>query len=54
MKPLAICAIFRDEAPHIAEWVAYHLMIGFDHFVLYDNKSEDRGAPASAGDAIRP
>ncbi len=44
MKPLAVCATFRNEAPYVLEWVAYHSMIGFDHFVLYDNKSADDGA----------
>jgi glycosyltransferase involved in cell wall biosynthesis len=37
----AICAIFKDEAANIAEWLAFHLAVGFDHFVLYDNGSVD-------------
>ena len=40
---IAICAIFRNEAPFIQEWVAYHSIIGVDHFVLYDNGSDDGG-----------
>ena len=40
---IAICAIFRDEAPFLLEWIAYHRLIGVDHFVLYNNKSMDEG-----------
>jgi hypothetical protein len=43
VKPLAICAIFKDEAPFVLEWIAYHRAVGFDHFVLYDNGSTDGG-----------
>ena len=38
---LEICAIVKNEARYIAEWLEYHLMIGFDHIDLYDNGSED-------------
>jgi hypothetical protein len=41
---VAICAIFRDEAPYLLEWLAYHKLIGVSHFVLYDNRSVDGGA----------
>ncbi len=44
VKPLAICAVFKNEAPFLLEWIAYHRVIGFDHFVLYDNDSTDGGA----------
>jgi hypothetical protein len=46
MTTLAVCAIFRDEGPNLAEWVAYHLSVGADHFFLYDNESSDGGASA--------
>ena len=39
---LAICAIFRDESAYLAEWIAFHRLIGVDHFVLYDNGSRDQ------------
>lgn len=42
--PVAVCAIFRNEAPFLLEWIAYHSLIGVDHFVLYDNASNDGGA----------
>jgi len=38
---LAACAIFRNEARYLAEWVAFHLVVGVEHLFLYDNRSED-------------
>src|ERR1700733_13535401 len=38
---LAICAIFRDEAPYLKEWIEYHRLIGVEHFYLYNNRSTD-------------
>jgi len=38
---LAACAIFRDEARYLAEWVAFHRIQGVERFYLYDNLSED-------------
>jgi len=29
----------RDENDYLDEWVRYHLGIGFDHIIIYDNKS---------------
>lgn len=37
-----ICAIFKDEAPFLKEWIEYHLMLGFEHIYMYNNKSSDR------------
>lgn len=39
--PLYLCAIVRDEEDGLAEWIAYHHLIGIDHFVIYDNGSTD-------------
>lgn len=39
---IGICAIFKNEARYLREWVLYHRLIGFDGFVLYDNGSTDR------------
>ncbi|MES2200323.1 MAG: glycosyltransferase family 92 protein [Chlamydiota bacterium] len=36
-----IAAMFRDEAPYFKEWIEYHLMVGTEHFWLYDNLSQD-------------
>lgn len=41
MTPLAICAIFRDEARYLDEWVGFHRASGAEHFFLYDNESTD-------------
>ena len=38
---LAVCAIFRDEARYLAEWVAFHRVQGVERFYLYDNLSGD-------------
>jgi hypothetical protein len=38
---LSICAIFKNEAPYLQEWLEYHQMIGVDHFYLYNNSSVD-------------
>jgi hypothetical protein len=38
---LAACAIYRDEAPYLAEWIEFHRLVGFERFYLYDNGSED-------------
>lgn len=37
----SICAIYKNEAPYIREWIEYHLLIGIDHFYLYNNLSDD-------------
>ena len=39
MKYCAICCIARDEDFYIEEWVDYHLYLGFDKIILYDNHS---------------
>ena len=41
MKPLSICAIIRDEAPYIAEWIAFHRTVGVSRFFIYDDRSTD-------------
>jgi hypothetical protein len=44
MDRVVVCAIFKDEAPYLLEWLAFHKMVGADLFVLYDNGSSDGGA----------
>lgn len=41
----AICAIFRNEARYMREWIEYHLLIGVDHIFLYNNFSTDDFMP---------
>lgn len=37
----AVCAIMRNEGRYLQEWVAYHLAVGFDALIIYDNGSTD-------------
>jgi len=38
---VSICGIFKNEGRFLYEWLAYHEIIGIDHFFLYDNNSTD-------------
>ncbi len=38
---LCVCAIFKDEAPYMQEWIEYHKLLGVEHFRLYNNDSTD-------------
>jgi len=39
---VAICAMFKNEAPWLKEWIDYHrIVLGIDHFYLYNNDSTD-------------
>ena len=38
---VAFCAVFRDEAPYLEEWIQFHLGQGISHFFLYDDASSD-------------
>ena len=38
---LAVCAIYRDEADYLAEWVEFHRLAGVERFFLYNNFSQD-------------
>jgi len=38
---LTICAIFQNEAQWLKEWIEYHLLVGVDSFLLYENNSSD-------------
>lgn len=38
---VCICAIFKNEAPYLQEWIEYNHIVGVDHFYLYNNNSED-------------
>ena len=37
----SICSIFKDEELSLKEWIEFHLLIGVDHFYLYNNFSSD-------------
>jgi len=36
-KTVALVAILKEEDAFVEEWVAYHRLLGVDHFYLYDN-----------------
>lgn len=38
---ISLCGIFKNEAKYLDEWIKYHLVIGIDHFYLYNNNSDD-------------
>lgn len=38
---ISICGIFKNEYRFLKEWIEYHIMIGVDHFYMYNNNSED-------------
>ena len=40
---LSICAIFKDEAPYLSEWIEFHRLVGVERLFLYDNGSGDGG-----------
>lgn len=40
----SVCALFKNEAAYLKEWLEYHQMVGVDHFYLYDNGSTDRSS----------
>lgn len=36
-----IVAIIKNEGPYLREWIEYHLLIGVEKFIIYDNGSSD-------------
>jgi hypothetical protein len=38
---VAMCCIFQNEERFLKEWIDYHLLIGVQHFYMYDNDSID-------------
>jgi len=38
---VSICAIFKNEAPYLREWIEFHRIVGIDHFYMYNNRSDD-------------
>ncbi len=37
----SVCSIFRNESKYLKEWIEYHILVGVDHFYLYNNNSAD-------------
>ncbi len=38
---LSVCAILKNEAPYLIEWLEFHKIVGVERFYLYDNNSTD-------------
>jgi hypothetical protein len=38
---LSVCAIYRNEAENLREWMEFHRLVGVERFFLYDNGSTD-------------
>ena len=38
---LGLVLIVKDEEPYILEWIAYHMVLGVDKFIVIDNGSSD-------------
>ncbi|MGA8163723.1 MAG: glycosyltransferase family 92 protein [Waddliaceae bacterium] len=38
---LSLCAIFRDEARFLKEWIEFHRLVGVEHFYLINHLSGD-------------
>lgn len=38
---VCVCAIFKQEAFYLKEWIEFHLLVGIEHFFLYNNNSSD-------------
>lgn len=44
-RKCCIVATARNEGVYIVEWVAYHLLLGFDTIFLYTNNNQDKSLP---------
>jgi len=38
---LAVCTLIRDKNEYLPEWIEFHRVQGFDHFVIYDDASRN-------------
>jgi len=38
---ISIVAMVKNESEYIKEWLEYHMLVGVDKFVIYDNNSDD-------------
>jgi hypothetical protein len=41
---VVVVCIVKDEAAYLEEWLGYHVALGIDHFIIYDNGSTDGSA----------
>lgn len=40
-KHFTLIGIAKNEGPYILEWVAHHLLVGFDDIIIFQNDSDD-------------
>lgn len=40
-RPKVVVSTMKNEAPYLLEWIAHHLSVGFDHFVIFSNDCDD-------------
>ena len=38
---LSLCAIVKNEAPYLPEWIEFYKLVGVEKFYIYDNDSTD-------------
>lgn len=38
---VSICAIFKNEAAYLCEWIEFNHLVGINHFYMYNNNSSD-------------
>lgn len=38
---ISVCALFKNDADHLKEWIEYHKGLEIEHFYLYDTGSDD-------------
>eukprot|EP00002_Diphylleia_rotans_P024893 TRINITY_DN4913_c0_g2_i1.p1 TRINITY_DN4913_c0_g2~~TRINITY_DN4913_c0_g2_i1.p1 ORF type:complete len:735 (+),score=145.71 TRINITY_DN4913_c0_g2_i1:161-2365(+) len=38
---MSICSIVKKEGPNLREWFEFHIMMGYERFILYDNNSSE-------------
>lgn len=41
MYDLVVCAVVKNEAPYLEEWLCWHLLQGVEHFYIWENDSDD-------------
>src|SRR5208283_5168867 len=41
LAKLAICAVAKNEAVYLPEWIAFHSLQGVSDFLIFDNQSTD-------------
>jgi len=50
---IALCAILKNEADYVEEWLAFHILQGVSRVILYDNNSSDDTCPRARAFAKR-